>query len=1320
VNVSARRLLCSVFVMVVGALALASAPALAAALETPELTVEDSTAAVGSPSIEARLHGVLNPKAAQGEGGIYQFLYSASKVGVCAGGSVAPASPGMSFGFEHEEYFETVAGLAPGTEYAVCLRVENDAKTETKTSAAVSFTTAVPPEKPETVSPAASVTATTATFEGVLNPVKAGEAGTYEFLYRVSATECEGERASPEPAGVMSGAVKQAVSVPVSALQPNAMYTFCLRARNAAGETAVGNAVHFTTPPAAPTVESESASGIKASEAHLEGVVNPNNQTSECRFQYEVEAPSLAAPTTRFCEPASFVAGFGGQGVGLNLRRLEADKTYYYRVLAENAQSIKEGKPAEGAIKHFTTAFPPETPEKAKASGETATTAELHGVLNPTVSHESEPGTYEFLYRQSATECTGEGERRVPEPAKTATGKAPEPVEGQATGLLPGATYTFCLLAKNDAGEEALGPPETFTTLASAPLIEESSVSDVASSSATLSAKIDPHGSETTYRFEYLTEAEYQANLAGGREPFAGALLIPSPEGIVGSGPSGVTVSAHPQGLEPNTTYHYRVLATVASKSETIPGSDETFTTQRSGGEPELPDGRQWELVTPPDKHGAKILSDGNIGLLQAADDGSGITYGTSVPTEAEPPGYGQEGEGFLEQAVSTRSAQGWSTRDIGTPHKAATHVKGFAEYLFSSADLSSALAFPDSPQEEEEGGLTLLSSEASEPTPYVRRESLCDTPASASECYQPILTGKQGFADVPPGTVFGRFHEVEFLGASPDLNHVLIYYSGSGLAPLTEWSANEPPGEALQPVSVLPASEGGETVLGGEAGANEDDAIGLGENRHSISDDGSRVLWYGAGNSLYMRDLPKHETVLLNRDANFQIASSNGSKAFYTSTGELYECAFFEEADGKLACKQTDLTPEIGGQAAGVQKSVLGASEDGSYVYFAAGGVLGDGAQEGALPGSCGSEPSGTCNLYEDHEGKITFIAALSDEDETDWDKGGLGNISSMWARVSPDGRYLAFMSSRSLTGYDNRDAVSGKPDQEVYLYDAVSKRLVCASCNPTGSRPLGVEAGEITKVDNGTAQNLVDLETDPNGAESTFTEESWVAANIPGDNQLWGYGFGLYLPRALSDGGRLFFNSHDELVPQAVNGQEDVYEYEPEGFANGEGTVQCTASSATFSARSGGCVSLISSGSSPEESAFLDASEGGGDVFFLTSAKLVGQDVDTSYDIYDAHECTKAAPCVSAPVSSPPCDTADSCEAPPSPQPSIYGAPASATFTGAGNIAPEAPKTKAAPKTAKCGKGRVRVHDKCVKAKEKQRKTRGKAKKSSRGNGR
>ncbi len=102
-----------------------------------------------------------------------------------------------------------------------------------------------------------------------------------------------------------------------------------------------------------------------------------------------------------------------------------------------------------------------------------------------------------------------------------------------------------------------------------------------------------------------------------------------------------------------------------------------------------------------------------------------------------------------------------------------------------------------------------------------------------------------------------------------------------------------------------------------------------------------------------------------------------------------------------------------------------MGASEDGSYVYFVANGVLGDGAQHGAVHGDCTGRdkeaPVQRCNLYLYHEGTTKLVAVLSGMDAADW---GLLYLGAPTARVSPDGRFLAFMSERSLTGYDNRDA--------------------------------------------------------------------------------------------------------------------------------------------------------------------------------------------------------------------------------------------------------------------------------------------------------
>ena len=183
------------------------------------------------------------------------------------------------------------------------------------------------------------------------------------------------------------------------------------------------------------------------------------------------------------------------------------------------------------------------------------------------------------------------------------------------------------------------------------------------------------------------------------------------------------------------------------------------------------------------------------------------------------------------------------------------------------------------------------------------------------------------------------------------------------------------------------------------------------------------------------------------------------------------------------------------------------------------------------------------------------------------------------------------------------------------------------------------------------------------------------------------------------LSNEGRLFFNSEDGLVPQDINGTWDVYEYEPAGVPQG-GEHPCAAGEASGSVvfkqarpfevegqkgeEGAGCVGLISSGRSPQESVFMDADEGGGpgehgkagtasgnEVFFMTTAPLTSADFDKSYDVYDAHECTATSPCIPPPpAAGAECVTAEACRAAPNPEPGIYGAPASATFSGIGDL--------------------------------------------------
>jgi hypothetical protein len=395
-----------------------------------------------------------------------------------------------------------------------------------------------------------------------------------------------------------------------------------------------------------------------------------------------------------------------------------------------------------------------------------------------------------------------------------------------------------------------------------------------------------------------------------------------------------------------------------------------------------------------------------------------------------------------------------------------------------------------------------------------------------------------------------------------------------------------------------------------------------------------------------------------------YRDASVDGSRVFFTSKVELTNDAYtgledtaanlyeydFNRPEGE---RLTDLTvDETGPDGAGVL-GLMTASDDGSYVYFVAEGELtSEHNGEGEVP------VAGKPNLYLSHKGKVAFIATLAPRsgeefsksnsgngDEEDWVGGegppntydfGPGRHS---ARVSSDGAVLAFLSELSLTKYDNQPALPGECEnercREMYLFDAVSGKLVCVSCDPPtpldpgGARPVGPAAfaGDVSK---------------------SVTEPS-----------------AFYLPRNLSEGGgRLFFQSPDGLVLGDGNGRVDVYEWERPG----EGT--CTTTAVSFVVGSEGCVFPVSDVAGGFNSYFMDASGGGGDVFIATGDQLVASDTDSREDVYDVRVGG------GFPVEHVPgvCVSADSCKGPVSVGSGVFGVPASATFSGPGNPTPAA----------------------------------------------
>ena len=429
--------------------------------------------------------------------------------------------------------------------------------------------------------------------------------------------------------------------------------------------------------------------------------------------------------------------------------------------------SAKSGE--ESAVQEFS--FPVPGPlfraGSVVASPVGGTTATLSAPLDP----EGKETHYRFEYVDNATYETDVSEHGAGHGFDHATVLGEQslpadfgehPISAALSSLRGETEYHFRVVATSEceAGKQcSTVEASTFVTL---PPVQVDSlyVENVSGDSAELGAAIDPLGTSSAYRFEYVSETAYRAGLQAGGSGFEETVKIPVPDAPLGSGSEDVTVAQTVHGLSAGMTYRYRVGAhNIGGERFSAIG---TFVTQSTGASG-LPDGRSWEMVSPAVKHGALISGIFEPGVVQAAAAGDAITYIASVPTESSPAGFGNQ-----VQVLSTRGAAGWGSRDIVLPEQApggAGPGKG-SEYRFFSEDLSSAIV-------QEWGAFDpRLSPQASEATPFLRtdyRHGNVEDPCepSSMECYRPLVSGCppagtpcapqiEEHADVPPGTVFG------------------------------------------------------------------------------------------------------------------------------------------------------------------------------------------------------------------------------------------------------------------------------------------------------------------------------------------------------------------------------------------------------------------------------------------------------------------------------------------------------------------------------------------------------------------------------------
>jgi hypothetical protein len=659
-------------------------------------------------------------------------------------------------------------------------------------------------------------------------------------------------------------------------------------------------------------------------------------------------------------------------------------------------------------------------------------------------------------------------------------------------GLLTVAASAILALAA-PSGALASGPP----------ILGEAWSSSVLASSARITAQINPNGINSFYRFEYIKQAAYEANIAAAKDPFAGALKSPlNNEGsaAVGGPP---TYTALLSALTPATPYRYRITAKNSAGSEV--GAAHLFITQATAG-PLLPDSRAWEMVSPVDKNGGQVDPPGAIadgGVLQAAAGGQAITYGSSASFA------GGEGAPPASQYLATRSPDGWSTQNLTAPIFSGTYGledQGVPYQLFSE-DLARGLLLNG---EHCRGGAAGCA---------VANPPLGGT--GAPEGYQDYyLREASGFASLVSGadilnSGIGPAHfDLRLAGASSDLRHVIL----SSCAALTADATEMPLGESCDPskANLYEWSQGQGLSLVNSPPAEPGAALAA--SAGAVSADGSRVYWKDTAAGLHLRD--GSQVKLVDGSGGvFQIASTDGSVAFYLKAEHLYRY----QAQGSAS---TDLTPTGG------VKGVLGASANGSYLYY---------------------QDAGALRLW--HEGAIATVANGSGASLPEGSPPATGA-----ARVSPDGTKLLFGSKDRLTGFNNTDLITGQADAELFLYDAISNSLACVSCNPTNERPIGA-ASVPGAIANGTAAGSTDA----------------------------------YKPRALSsDGKRVFFDSADTLAPTDVNtlsasggGIADAYQWEAQG--EGSCTKQGGCIALISSGRSPGGASFIDASTDGSDAFFI-----------------------------------------------------------------------------------------------------------------------------------
>jgi phosphodiesterase/alkaline phosphatase D-like protein len=483
-----------------------------------------TTAASSVTTTGATLNGTVN---ANGTSTTVTFEYGLTT----SYGTTVTADQSPVTGSTNTAVSKTITGLTPNTTYHY--RVKGQNAIGTSYGADMTFITTLGAPT-VTTDAATSVLYNGATLNGTVSANNSSTTVTFEY----GLTTAYGTTVTADQSPVIG--INVAVSKTITGLSNNQTYHYRVVGTNANG-TSNGADRTFTTS-FAPTAITQPATGVGASFATLNGIVNGNSFSATITFEYGL---TTAYGTTVSAVPSNVFDNIDTP-VSAAISGLLNNTLYHYRVKAVGFTT------SNGADMTFTTTVPPAAVTNA-ATAVGSVTATLNGTVN--ANGASTTVTFEY------GETTGYG--RVAAAAQSpVSGSTNTAVSSIVATLAPSTTYHFRVVAAN-VNDTIYGADQTFTTTGSPPTADTNAATAVTSSGATLNGTVNANNDSTTVTFQYGLTTSYGTTVTADQSPVSGI--------------SNTAVSKAVTGLTNNTTYHFRVAA--QNGSGTTYGADMTFFT---------------------------------------------------------------------------------------------------------------------------------------------------------------------------------------------------------------------------------------------------------------------------------------------------------------------------------------------------------------------------------------------------------------------------------------------------------------------------------------------------------------------------------------------------------------------------------------------------------------------------------------------------------------------------------------------------------------------------------------------------------------------